>query len=208
MRRITICGVLTLVLAMATSAVLADEPPGVETLAAWMTGSFASSAQAAEDPDYRDIRLHVAPIWPDADDGRWLYVEQAAVGKEDAPYRQRVYRLRELASGVFESEIYTLVEPERFVGAWHDDSSRVALARDHIRRRESCNVTLRWTGESFEGGTEGRRCASDLAGATHATSEVTVRDGYLASWDRGFTDDGEQVWGAEKGAYIFLRTSP
>jgi hypothetical protein len=28
----------------------------------------------------------------------------------------------------------------------------------------------------------------------------------MISWDRGYNDAGEQVWGAEKGGYIFLKT--
>jgi hypothetical protein len=73
-----------MVLAMLSGLVApagAAEPPGLDTVAAWMTGSFSSAAQAAADPDFRDIRLHVAPIWPEAGGVRWLYVEQAAADR-------------------------------------------------------------------------------------------------------------------------------
>jgi CpeT protein len=34
---------------------------------------------------------------------------------------------------------------------------------------------------------------------------VTLNDEGMQSWDRGYDTAGAQVWGAEKGAYIFVR---
>ena len=64
-----------------------------------------------------------------------------------------------------------------------------------------------WSEEEglFEGGTQGTGCGSTLQGATYATSEVTVQQDLLLSWDRGFNDDDVQVWGATAGAYRFVR---
>jgi len=59
--------------------------------------------------------------------------------------------------------------------------------------------------EGFVGGTEGKGCASDLRRATYATSEVVVKLDHLTSWDRGFDKSDRQVWGAEKGGYVFLK---
>ena len=44
----------------------------LDTLAAWMTGSFSSEKQSKAGPDYLDIRLEMVPIWTDRDDARWL----------------------------------------------------------------------------------------------------------------------------------------
>jgi hypothetical protein len=30
----------------------------------------------------------------------------------------------------------------------------------------------------------------------------------MVSWDRGYNDEGEQVWGAEKGGYRFVKRPP
>ena len=69
-------------------------------LAEWMSGSFSSAAQAADDPEnYFDIRLEMVPIWSERSDGPWLYVEQAAASALDRPYRQRVYHLVETEDG-------------------------------------------------------------------------------------------------------------
>ena len=66
----------------------------IAVLTDFMVGSFSSAKQAEKDPEnFRDIRLEMARIWPDRDDGVWLYVEQAVATSLARPYRQRVYRL-------------------------------------------------------------------------------------------------------------------
>jgi hypothetical protein len=61
------------------------------------------------------------------------------------------------------------------------------------------------TSNLFIGGTVGNDCASALAGATYATSEVTIGPEEIITWDKGFDADGNQVWGASKGGYVFKR---
>ena len=58
----------------------------------------------------------------------------------------------------------------------------------------------------FVGSTEGLACNSDLKGAIYATSIVIVSKDQLYSWDRGYDISGKQVWGSEKGGYIFKKT--
>jgi len=59
--------------------------------------------------------------------------------------------------------------------------------------------------DTYEGSTEGNNCESDLRGAKYATSEVKISKDGIISWDRGYDAEGKQVWGAEKGGYIFKR---
>jgi hypothetical protein len=42
-----------------------------------------------------------------------------------------------------------------------------------------------------------------LRGASYATSKVTIEEGLIISWDQGFNEEDEQVWGAVKGGYEF-----
>ena len=74
---------------------------------------------AATDDAYYDVRLEMSPIWTDRDDGHWLYVEQAVAGREDAPYRQRVYRV---TAG---------------------EAPLATLTPDSLRRRSGCAIVLR-----------------------------------------------------------------
>lgn len=184
----------------------------VGLLASWMEGEFSSAAQSQADPEYFDIRLAMKRVWADRPDGPWLYIEQARADLLDKPYRQRVYRLSRAADGSFRSDVYTLPEPlVRFVGCGRDaDRAGAAFADvrpEQLRLLDGCGVVLRWNAAErcFAGGTEGTGCRSTRDGAAYTTSEIILTPGLLVSWDRGFDAAGEQVWGARKGGYRFVK---
>lgn len=177
----------------------------LDRLARWMSGSFSSAAQAARDTNFLDIRLRIAPMWRGRTDARWFYVEQATAARLDRPYRQRVYRLARLADGRFESAVFTVAAPLRFAGAWRETAPLAALTPDSLLARDGCSVFLRWERGAFRGGTEGRRCASDLRGAAYATSVVTVEERRMVTLDRGWDTAGAQAWGSTHGGYEFVR---
>ena len=177
----------------------------LDTLAAWMTGSFSSERQAKADSSFFDIRLEMVPIWTDREDGPWLYVEQAAATNLERPYRQRVYQLSVDEEGVFKSKVYTLPEPERFAGAWQRPDDFGGLEPADLFPRLGCAVVLRFEDNRFAGSTAGKGCFSELRGARYATSEVGVSAQTLVSWDRGYDETGKQVWGSETGPYFFIR---
>lgn len=176
-------------------------------LAETMAGSYTSAGQAAAQPEaYRDIHLTMVPIWMDRADGPWLYVEQAAASSLDRPYRQRVYQLVRTGSETIESRVYTLPEPPlQYAGAAVDPAKLSGVTPADLTLRTGCAVVLRKSGPEWTGSTEGKQCASDLRGASYATSEVRISASGMESWDRGYDADDKQVWGAEKGPYIFVR---
>jgi len=178
---------------------------GLGQLVEWMTGSFSSAAQAEADEAFRDVRLHVAPVWTDRDDAHWLYVEQAVAEYLDRPYRQRIYRVSEIAPDLYQSQVLTVPEPSAVVGAWRDPSLLAGLAPEDLEVRDGCAILLRRRGDAYLGSTLGRLCESTLRGAAYATSEVEISAEGMFSWDRGFDAGGSQVWGAEKGGYVFDR---
>jgi len=182
----------------------------LSVLTGWMTGTFDSTEQAAARPDdYRPIRLVMLPIWEDRSDGPWLYVEQAVVGAEDRPYRQRVYRLAIDGLEGLRSDVYELPEsPAGFVAAWAQPGVWKTCEPADLVPREGCSIYLRRRGDgAFVGETRGTGCKSRLGDAAYATSEVVVTSSVLSSWDRGFSSDNEQVWGAERGPYRFRKSS-
>lgn len=149
--------------------------------------------------------------------GAWLYVEQAVIQAADRPYRQRVYHVHRASdTGELRSDVYTLpgASPLAFAGAWATpDASFADLTPADLDLRDGCSILLQadmvltpdGPRPGFVGATTGRGCASTLGGASYATSEVVLTDDRLVSWDRGFNDAGEQVWGATEGGYIFIR---
>jgi hypothetical protein len=180
----------------------------LKELERYLTGSFTSAAQAQADSRFFDIHLHMSPLWPQREDGPWLYVEQAAAARLDKPYRQRVYRLRALEDGRLESQVFLLPgDALQYAGAWQRPELLAAVTPEQLVPREGCSILL--TAEQqpllFRGSTQGTSCPSDLRGATYATSEVTLQEGALLTLDRGYDAQGKQVWGSEHGPYRFER---
>ncbi|MFH1279045.1 MAG: chromophore lyase CpcT/CpeT [Candidatus Eisenbacteria bacterium] len=185
---------------------LTGEDVDLVLLANWLSGGFGSGEQAARDSSYFDIRLHMVPIWREREDGYWLYVEQAVAEHEHRPYRQRVYHLTRRSAAEFESAVYTLPAEEMFVGAWRSPAFFGRITPASLTERSGCEIVLRKEDErAFTGRTGDRTCSSELRGASYATSEVTITSDGIVSWDRGFDERGEQVWGATAGGYVFRR---
>lgn len=171
-----------------------------------LVGSYSSQKQSQDDKDYFDIRLRIVPIWTTRTDGPWLYVEQATAAALDKPYRQRVYRLSHVSGNTYRSDVYLLPEPAlNFAGAWRNQAIFGALSPERLDLKGGCGVVMTFdpATQTFTGGTQGSGCESNLRGAAYATSEVTMSDTLLVSWDRGYDAAGKQVWGAEKGGYRF-----
>lgn len=171
-----------------------------------MTGSFSSAKQAKKDTAFYDISLQMYPIWQNRKDGNWLYVEQAVSNAPNRPYRQRVYKIEKVNDELFRSIVYTLPNPKDFIGKWKNPTAFDVINPDSLALRDGCDVYLRKVADKYyRGATKEGTCKSTLRGASYATSEVEVFADKIISWDRGFNEKSEQVWGAEKGGYIFNR---
>jgi CpeT protein len=179
-----------------------------------MSGSFASTEQSVNDPQYFDIRLHMQPIWPQhtTETVKWLYVEQAMATDLANPYRQRIYRVTQGAPDfggrpVFISEVWELPgNALAFAGAWKTPESFNTLEPKQLAKREGCEVFLtRIEPGVWEGSTVADNCKSTLRGATYAKSTVHIDGTGLLTWDQGFDAANKQVWGAVKGGYEFKR---
>lgn len=172
-----------------------------------MSGAFDSRAQAMQDSaNYFEIHLHMEPIWENRDDGFWLYVEQAVASALEKPYRQRIYHVYLSGDTAVISDVYELNKPLRFAGAWKEKNLLRELTSDSLISREGCAIILKKNQDgTFTGKTGNKTCKSTLRGATYASSEVTLSEEQMVSWDRGFNAEDKQVWGAEKGGYIFRK---
>lgn len=200
---------LLLLLAACTTSKNSANATGVDKeldeLAQLMQGRFTSELQAKSDTDYFNISLVMTPIWADRTDGKWLYVEQAVATKLEKPYRQRVYHLQHPSKNTFTSDIYTIKDALTLAGLQNDKAKMEKLTFDKLELKDGCTVTLTHKGDTYEGGTNGANCPSDLRGAKYATTKITLKSGELRSWDQGFDESGKQVWGATKGGYIFIK---
>ena len=201
MRLIKILFLLLIVSASANA-----QSSSLKKLSRWMAGSFSSYEQHMSDSDnYYHIKLDIIPIWTSRRDGFWFYVEQAVDGRENRPYRQRAYHLWENKWGEYVSSIYKFDKPLRFTGNWQKFDEK--MTPQDCTRKDGCDVILNFDYDEycFVGGTKVGTCRSKRGGSAYATAEVKIYKHELYSWDRGWNDQDEYVWGAENAGYIFLR---
>ncbi len=177
----------------------------LDELASWMTGSFNSKAQSEVDTNYFNIHLEMVQIWEEEKNGKWLYVEQAASWALNRPYRQRIYHLKKISKKKYSSTVYMLPEPDKFIYAWKNPELFNELNPSDIEEKEGCTIFLKYKKGKYSGSTVKDNCPSNLRGASYATSIVDITPELLSSWDQGFDQKGEQVWGAEKGPYLFVK---
>ncbi|PHI18459.1 hypothetical protein CEQ90_17750 [Lewinellaceae bacterium SD302] len=177
-----------------------------ELLAQTMAGAYSSAAQAARDSDYYDISLVMYPIWQRDRTAKWLYVEQAVSAGMKKPYRQRVYRIKPTNDGRFESAVFELPDPAAYVHAWEKPALFKTLSPEQLVVREGCTVFLTRNPDGcYVGSTDEKSCKSTMRGASYATSRVSICQDVVVSWDQGWNENDEQVWGAEKAGYVFER---
>ncbi|CAL9118172.1 unnamed protein product [Musa textilis] len=61
----------------------------------------------------------------------------------------------------------------------------------------------------YEGSTPPGGFPNTWNGALYSTSELTVhRNSEIHTWDRGYDDEGNQVWGPKAGPYEFKPATP
>jgi len=172
----------------------------------YLTGEFDSEAQSLEDPSYYHVELTMCAVEAPDFEGAVLYVEQAISGS--SPYRQRMYLIEPGADPATEavSHVFEFHAPFPMTGACGRDEPVEILAED-VEEKQGCATYLTWLGDRFEGGTHEQDCLTDYNGATYTTAEITIDAAQLTSWDRGFDEGGNQVWGATAGPYVFDRKS-
>ena len=199
--------ILTLLILLLLAGRAVAEPTTLERLASTMSGTYSTADQARGDQNFRDITLHLARIWPGRTDGPWLYLEQALTDAPEHPYRQRVYQLATRADVSFETRVFELTDPIGLTGAWKEPARFAKLDPSSLIPCAGCTVILHAQPDSsFKGGTEGDGCGSTLRGASYATTETTIGNQEIITWERGYNASGVQVWGSIHGGFIFKKS--
>lgn len=175
-------------------------------LKSFLQGNFSSEQQSETDTSYSSVTLYMKQVWPRRKDGYWLYVEQAMRQTPDKPYRQRMYHLYLQDDSTLVSQVFEFKDPASLVGWWKEPKRFDSLKFFALSSRPGCEVYISKNKKGqFIGSTQGKECSSVLRGASYATSEVIIDNAGIRSWDRGWSADQQQVWGAEKGPYIFKK---
>ncbi|XAR50404.1 hypothetical protein NMG60_11004720 [Bertholletia excelsa] len=179
-----------------------------------LAGEKYSRDQAARDPDnYFNLRWLSCPAAEMVDGSKVLYAEQAFWRTPNKPFRQRFFMVKPCAKemkcdvelttyAIRDAEEYKNYcdrpkdqrpQPEEVIGDIGEHLTTIYLNR--CERGKRC---------LYEGSTPLDGFPNYWNGATYCTSELSVlKNNEIHAWDRGYDDDGNQVWGAKGGPYEF-----
>ncbi|KAK0590133.1 hypothetical protein LWI29_023070 [Acer saccharum] len=179
-----------------------------------LSGEKFTREQASRDPDnFFNIRMLTCPAAEMVDGSKVLYFEQAFWRTPQKPFRQRIYMVKpcpkELKCDV-EVSSYAIREVEEYKNFCDRPKDQRPLPDEvigdigehlttiHLKRCERGKRCL------YEGSTPPGGFPNSWTGATYCTSELAVlKNNEIHTWDRGYDDDGNQVWGVKEGPYEF-----
>lgn len=185
----------------------------IRTLATWLAGDFSNWDQAIENPPFfAHIRVCIRPLAALAEEGIWLYLEQAYDYMLQNPYRTAVLRLLPSTSPDYQIRIvnYKLKQPADFFGAARDRTKLASLTLAHLDDLPGCDMQVKYELGKFLGRVEpGKGCYVFRNGKnTYLSSEFEVTEHTYSSLDRGNDPEtDERVWGSIAGAFEFKKTT-
>ncbi|WP_455169316.1 chromophore lyase CpcT/CpeT [Aegicerativicinus sediminis] len=171
-----------------------------------MQGSYSSLNQAAEDSTYHHMVMNVCPIWEGK--GNYLYAEVAHNDSINRPIKQRIFKLSRVNDSVYVNSIFSLKDEAFWSNKWAMPKEFSKLKQEDLTEVSGCHITLKRIRPTYyQGKTEEMGCYDNLNGAMVSISELEVFDDKIITWDKGYNENGEQVWGSIHGGYIFDRVN-
>ncbi|MEO1407917.1 MAG: chromophore lyase CpcT/CpeT [Pseudomonadota bacterium] len=172
-------------------------------------GSWTTVEQSS-DPAYDWVESEMRRIWPDRNDGVWLYQENAIIGSntdnvldgdpKSQPYFQVVVNVRDLGDGELHTTTYRVSDRAAARGAYATGSFE-----DTWLGEIACMGHMRRIGVGFWSGDA--VCPNSYKGGVKVVSRSVRSPNTYVNWDRGFDVDGNHIWGPAEGGYIFKRKS-
>ncbi|KAE8711865.1 Chromophore lyase CRL [Hibiscus syriacus] len=183
-----------------------------------LSGEKFSWEQASRDPDnYFNIRTLTCPATEMVDGSKVLYFEQAFWRTPQKPFRQRFLMVKPCPKDLkcdVEVSSFAIRDVEEYKNFCDRPRDQRPLAEEvigdiaehlttiHLNRCERGKRCL------YEGSTPPGGFPNSWNGVTYCTSELSVlKNNEIHTWDRGYDDEGNQVWGVKKGPYEFKPAS-
>ncbi|KAF1871151.1 hypothetical protein Lal_00020885 [Lupinus albus] len=167
-----------------------------------LTGEKYSKEQASKNPDnYFNIRMLTCPAAELVDGSNVLYFEQRFFMVKPCPKELKcdvelsTYAIRDMEEykNFCDRPKDQRPQPEEVIGDLAEHLTTVELKR--CSRGKRC---------LYEGSTPPGGFPNSWNGASYCTSELAVmKNNEIHMWDRGFDDNGNQIWGPKEGPYEF-----
>ncbi|MGL5081061.1 MAG: chromophore lyase CpcT/CpeT [Microcoleaceae cyanobacterium] len=135
----------------------------------------------------------------------FLYQEQARVDNLAQPYRQRLLQIRPSLDGqAVESATYNVLNPQVWINQCDQPEADRIVESNEIGEYH-CSMFLHQVQTAYIGQTQAEGCPSNYRGAVRITNHVVLDDNGMETFDQGFDQEGNQVWGAENQPYQYQR---
>lgn len=200
--RLRLAFVLTFLLPCSLCFAQFPENADLSMLAETMCGTYAATEQSAGDGT-GEVSLKLTRIWKDEKDV-WIFAEQRSSTATEVSYRREVYQLVMNGKNKFIQSIFDLENEEAWMGAADKPKWVKNLGPSDVTLREGCSIGFIYSNGTYSGSTQDK-CVFAWKGAVLATSEIALSERKMARWDRGWSDQGQQVWGPPKGGYVFIK---
>ncbi|XP_021722728.1 chromophore lyase CRL, chloroplastic-like isoform X2 [Chenopodium quinoa] len=190
-----------------------------------LSGEKNSREQAARDPDHffqfevliMFCRMIACPAADMVDGSKVLYFEQAFWRTPQKPFRQRFYMVKpcpkEMKCDV-ELSTYAIRDMEEYKNFCDRSKDQRPLPEEVIRDVAEHLTTIhlkrceRGKRCLYEGKTPSEGFPNTWNNASYCKSELSVlKNNEIHMWDRGYDEDGNQVWGVKEGPYEFKPAS-
>ncbi|KAF3790477.1 Chromophore lyase [Nymphaea thermarum] len=170
-----------------------------------LSGEKFSYEQACRDPtNYFNLRMLTCPAAVMLDGSKVLYFEQ------------RFYMVKPCSKEMkcdVEVGSYAIRDVEEYKNFCERPKSQRPQAEEVIEdiaeHLNTIHLSRCQRGKRclYEGSTPPGGFPNSWNGASYCTSELAIlRNGEVHTWDRGYNDDGTQVWGGKAGPYEFKPT--
>jgi hypothetical protein len=188
--------------------------PNLQTLAAYLTGTFDNRSQAMDEPVwYVGLQVWHRATHLFADDSITIFAEQANRLKLEQPYRQRLMRLQDGENGLT-AQFYGFKDPSMVVGSGQHSDRLQAITVQDIDFLPGCLLTVQARSLNGKPGfyaiaPEGSCCQFKYGDKIGQVSlGFAVSETEFHSYDKGINPETlKPIWGALMGAYQHQKRS-
>ncbi len=176
----------------------------VNNVVSHLVGVMDTTTQAAKNPNKPSVRMTTCRVQVmEKPNAVYLYQEQALTSKLDRPYRQRLLLIQSAqTANTVESRSFKPTDAPSLIGLCDHAETRRQIPLQQLGE-SVCSVFLKPTERGYTGETPPKGCPANLNGAVTITNTIILHEEGMDTWDRGFDERGNQVWGAENEGYQY-----
>jgi len=181
-------------------------------------GRFSSYPQTLVDTTKSDVLIRTKYLYQ-KNGYDYFYTQQGEWFKDVFyPYRQRIYKTKNEGTHIL-LEIHTINTPYSILTdtpkkhpTFQMDTTLLETPAILMEKKPGCDIHILKVYQKegtpiLYGSTNDNDCVATFNGSTYTQVDFLILPNSLISWERGYNDNNEQVWGPEESPYLFMKVS-